>query len=49
AYGQFVRAFTLSQNIDQEQIRADYRQGVLTITMPKRNETQTKDIKVETE
>ena len=45
-YGPFSRSFVLSNNIDQEKIRANYRQGVLTITMPKRNEVHGRQIKV---
>ena len=46
AYGKFSRAFTLSENIDAENIRADYDQGVLTITLPKSEPTRPKKIAV---
>ena len=46
AYGQFSRAFTLSENIDAENIRADYQQGVLTVTLPKTEPTRPKKIEV---
>ena len=36
AYGTFTRSFTLPNAIDQEKIHADYKDGVLKITMPKR-------------
>jgi HSP20 family protein len=46
AYGSFSRSFTLPSTIDQEKIRADYRDGILKISMPKREETKPKQIKV---
>jgi HSP20 family protein len=46
SYGSFVRSFTLPGTIDQEKIRADYRDGVLKIEMPKREESKPKQIKV---
>jgi HSP20 family protein len=46
AYGSFVRSFTLPNSIDQEKIRADYKDGILKIVMPKREETKPKQIKV---
>ena len=46
AYGTFTRSFTLPNAIDQEKIHADYKDGVLKITMPKREETKAKQIKV---
>ena len=35
-YGSFHRTFTLSRRIDQESIRASYKDGVLRIVLPKR-------------
>jgi HSP20 family protein len=46
AYGSFYRSFTLPGTVDQEKIRADYKDGVLTILLPKREETKPKQIKV---
>jgi len=46
AYGTFSRSFTLPGTIDQEKIRADYKDGILKISMPKREETRPKQIKV---
>jgi len=46
AYGSFSRSFTLPGTIDQERIRADYKDGILKISMPKREETKPKQIKV---
>lgn len=47
AYGSFVRSFTLPQNIDPEKIKAKYKEGVLEVTIPKKEEAKPKQIKVE--
>src|SRR3989337_75350 len=47
AYGSFVRSFTLPQNVDPEKIKAEYKEGVLEITIPKKEEAKPKQIKVE--
>jgi HSP20 family protein len=46
AYGTFSRSFTLPGTIDQEKISADYKDGILKISMPKREDTRPKQIKV---
>ena len=46
AYGTFSRSFTLPGTINQEKISADYKDGILKISMPKREETKPKQIKV---
>ena len=33
--GQFVRRLRLPASVDQEQIRAEFRDGVLRVTLPK--------------
>jgi HSP20 family protein len=45
-YGTFARSFTLPTTIDQEKIRADYKDGILRVVMPKREETKPKQIRV---
>ncbi len=47
AYGDFMRTFTLPRSIDAEAISAKYERGVLELTMPKRNETKPRQIKIE--
>ena len=44
--GGFVRSFTLSQKVDAEKISAALKDGVLTLTLPKKPEAQPKQIKV---
>jgi HSP20 family protein len=45
-YGAFSRSFSLANTIDSEQIHAEYRNGVLSVRMPKREESKPKQIKV---
>jgi len=46
AYGSFSRSFALSNTVNSEAIKADYQNGVLTLTVPKREEAKPKQIKV---
>ncbi|MGQ0792595.1 MAG: Hsp20/alpha crystallin family protein [Deltaproteobacteria bacterium] len=45
--GTFARSFSLPKNVDSEKIKATYRDGVLELILPKRDEAQLKQIKVE--
>ena len=46
AYGSFMRSFSLPNTVSSENIRADYRNGILTLHMAKREESKPKQIKV---
>src|SRR3989454_3763848 len=46
AYGSFSRSFSLANSVNAEAIKADYHNGVLTLTLPKREEAKPKQIKV---
>jgi HSP20 family protein len=46
AYGSFRRSFSLANTVNAEAIKADYQNGVLTLTIPKREEAKPKQIKV---
>ena len=46
AYGSFMRSFSLPSTVNSENIRADYRNGILTLHMAKREESKPKQIKV---
>ena len=46
AYGSFARSFSLANTVNSEAIKADYKDGVLTLTIPKREEAKPKQIKV---
>lgn len=39
-YGSFSRSFTLPKTINLEAIKADYQEGILKVTMPKREEAK---------
>jgi HSP20 family protein len=46
AYGSFSRSFSLANSVKSESIQADYQNGVLTLSLPKREEAKPKQIKV---
>jgi HSP20 family protein len=46
AYGSFARSFTLANTVNSDAIKADYQNGVLTLSIPKREEAKPKQIKV---
>ena len=46
AYGSFARSFSLANTVNSEAIKADYQNGVLTLSIPKREEAKPKQIKV---
>jgi HSP20 family protein len=45
-YGAFMRSFSLPNTVSSENIRAEYRNGVLTLHMAKREESKPKQIKI---
>jgi HSP20 family protein len=46
SYGTFTRSFSLPGTIDPEKIRAESKNGVLTVLLPKRPEAKPKSIQV---
>lgn len=46
AYGSFTRTFSLPNTVNPEAISASYNQGVLTVHMPKREESKPKQVKI---
>lgn len=46
-YGSFVRAFTLPDTVDADKVKADYKNGVLTITLAKKEVAKPKTVTVE--
>jgi len=46
SYGVFTRSFTLPNVVDQEKIKAEYTDGVLKLTLPKREEAKPKQISI---
>jgi HSP20 family protein len=47
AYGTFSRSFTLPNVVDTQSIKAEFKDGVLRVTMPKREEAKPKQIQVQ--
>jgi HSP20 family protein len=47
SYGTFARSFTLPNTVDTEKVRADYKNGVLTIVLPKKEVAKPRSIRVE--
>lgn len=47
SYGNFARSFSLPNTVDTEKVRADYRNGVVTITLPKKEVAKPRTIRVE--
>jgi HSP20 family protein len=45
-YGGFARSFTLSTPVETEKIQAKYKDGVLTITLPKAQEAKPRRIAI---
>lgn len=48
SFGPFARAFTLPDSTDLENIKADYKNGILMITVPQKPEARSRTIKVTT-
>jgi HSP20 family protein len=46
SYGEFLRSFTLPTYIDANKILAEFNDGLLTVTLPKREEAKPKQIEV---
>jgi HSP20 family protein len=49
AYGSFTRSFTLPNTVSTEGAIAEYRNGVLRVTLPKREETKARRIEIKGE
>lgn len=47
SYGTFVRYFTVPETVEAEKVKAEYKNGVLTIRLPKKEVAKPKTIPVE--
>jgi len=45
-YGTFSRSFTLPDTVDPDKISADYKNGILTVTVPQKPEAKARSIQV---
>ncbi len=46
SYGAFTRSFTLPTVVDTEKIKAEFKDGVLRMTLPKKEEAKPKQISI---
>ncbi len=46
SYGQFLRSFTLPPSVDTKNITAEFKEGLLLVTLPKAEEAKAKQIEV---
>lgn len=47
SYGSFSRTFALSDKVDTENVKATYKDGVLEVILPKKEEAKPREVKVE--
>ncbi len=46
SYGSFMRSFRLPDNVDESAIKAEFKDGMLNVTMPKSTQAKTKSTNV---
>jgi HSP20 family protein len=46
-YGTFTRAFSLPSTVDNEKVNAEFKDGVLKVTLPARDEAKPRQIQVQ--
>ncbi len=47
SFGDFARYFSLPETVDTQQVKADYRNGVLSVTLPKKEAAKPRTIKID--
>lgn len=47
AYGNFARSFTVPETVDAEKVTAEFKNGLLTVRLPKSEKARPKSIEVE--
>ena len=47
SYGSFVRSFSVPNTFDTENVAADFKNGVLSVTLPKKEAAKPRQVKVE--
>ena len=47
SFGNFVRSFAVPSTVDTEKVGADYKQGVLTVRLPKKEAAKPRQIKID--
>ncbi len=46
SYGEFVRSFAVPSTVDTDKVAADYKNGVLSITLPRKDSAKPRQVKV---
>ncbi|MDP9170945.1 MAG: Hsp20/alpha crystallin family protein [Acidobacteriota bacterium] len=46
SYGEFVRSFAVPNTVDTDKVAADYKDGVLTIALPRKESAKPRQVKV---
>jgi len=46
-YGRFTRSFQLPKTVDASKVKANYKDGVLTVTLPKAEEAKPRQIQIQ--
>ena len=46
SYGSFARSFTLPSTVNAEGVKAEYKDGVLTVTLPAREEAKPRQVTI---
>jgi HSP20 family protein len=47
SYGQFTRSFSVPPSVDTEKVSAEYKNGVLTVKLPKKEAAKPRQVKIE--
>ncbi|HLI83591.1 MAG TPA: Hsp20/alpha crystallin family protein [Bryobacteraceae bacterium] len=47
SYGSFVRSFAIPNTFDTDNIKAEYQNGVLSVTLPKKEAAKPRQVKIE--
>lgn len=47
SYGEFVRSFAVPPTVETDKVAAEYKNGVLTVTLPKKETAKPRQVKVE--
>ena len=47
SYGSFTRSFTVPATVDAEKVKAEFKNGVLTVTLPKKEAAKPRQVKIE--
>jgi HSP20 family protein len=47
SYGEFIRTFAVPNTVETDKVAAEYKNGVLTVTLPKKETAKPRQVKVE--